>query len=126
MSEYQGYTIYEPKVYGTTSTLRINQHTEDRIDSKTIKLIKKHGFRSKDPKDITIYVAKTEFFKKDSYSSYLGHTMFWSFDKLLALEMSKQLAIQRIDEITLDKIRRKQWLDDARKPVSVKSYKRGK
>ena len=84
---------------GTTSTLRINpdMSSSNWADQETKEAIEKHGHASDDPKDIPIYVARSDYsISEEGRTQYLRFAMFWSLNKNTALKRSKEEAKKQI------------------------------
>lgn len=94
-------TIGRTYIWGKTSTNRINpEMAEDRrIDEKTKNLIKNHNHLSNDPKDITIFIGRSEFIAEDEGSRLNGHNLFWSVNQSNALKGAKRLTQEEIRSI---------------------------
>jgi hypothetical protein len=90
-------------IYGETSTRQINPDMalgDRRVDEKTKELIKKHNYLSDSPKEIKIYIARSQAqLKNKEGSTYNPATLFWSVDKSSAIRGAEKLTKQEVSEL---------------------------
>jgi GH35 family endo-1,4-beta-xylanase len=87
-------------ISGRTSTARINPEMSDsferRMDEVTKVLIRKHNYMSANPRNIPIYVARSEFTVTSNDSTLHGHNLFWSTSKSKALSGARKLTTDEL------------------------------